>query len=264
MPTDASGGGARRWRDAIALYGGGCVPTPATHAPHQRVGGREARKADPTRPWAWTAPPEQRRDKGGFGGKKTFHPKDIPRTPRTRGIRRFESAGTMPAANPAGRHDTAGAKRPPLVLVCEPPDSLQAGGPINRRSPPGLCRPQVLPDELAMMTRWSDTMRLEDSRSHGNVIAQVVLEQLGVPAGGQAAAVGVVAVGQADGRAVAGDVPGIEGNAQAVTISAQIAAAEASGQASAPASARPSRPGMAAVWGWAGAGPGRAGGMQRR
>ena len=35
--------------------------------------------ADPTRPWAWTAPPEQRRDKGGFGGKKTFHPKDQPR-----------------------------------------------------------------------------------------------------------------------------------------------------------------------------------------
>ena len=52
----------------------------------------------------------------------------------------------------------------------------------------------------------------------------------GLPAGGRAAAVGVVAVGQADGRAVAGDVPGIAFNAQAVTIAAQIVAAEASGR----------------------------------
>ena len=74
---------------------------------------------------------------------------------------------------------------------------------------------------------------LEEPRSNGNVIAQVVLEQLGDPAGGPAAAVGVVAVGQADGRAVAGDVPGIAFNAQAVTVAAQIVAAEASGQASA-------------------------------
>ena len=80
------------------------------------------------------------------------------------------------------------------------------------------------------MTRWPDTMGLEDPRSNGHVIAQVVLEQLGVPAGGRAAAVGVVAVGQADGRAVAGDVPGIAFNAQAVTIAAQIVAAEASGR----------------------------------
>jgi hypothetical protein len=48
-----------------------------------------------------------------------------------------------------------------------------------------------------------------------------------------AAAVGVVAVGpgqavavgQAHGRAVAGDAPGIAFNAQAVTVAAQIAAA---------------------------------------
>ena len=91
------------------------------------------------------------------------------------------------------------------------------------------------------VTRWSDTMGLEDPRSNrnGNVIAQVVLEQLGVPADGPSAAVGVVAVGQADGRAVAGDVAGIAFNAQAVAIAAQIAAAEASGRASAPASAWP-------------------------
>ena len=68
------------------------------------------------------------------------------------------------------------------------------------------------------------------SPRNGQVIAQIVLEQLGVPAGGPAAAVGVVAVGQADGRAVAGDVPGIAFNAQAVTIAAQIVAAEASGR----------------------------------
>ena len=83
-------------------------------------------------------------------------------------------------------------------------------------------------------------MGFEDPRSgNGHVIAQVVLEQLGVPAGGPAAAVGVVAVGsgqavavgQAHGRAVAGDVPGIAFNAQAVTVAAQIAAAEASGRA---------------------------------
>ena len=43
-------------------------------------------------------------------------------------------------------------------------------------------------------------------------------------------AVGVVAVGQADGRAVAGDVAGIAFNAQAGTFTAQIAAAEASGR----------------------------------
>jgi RES domain-containing protein len=54
-----------------------------------------------------------------------------------------------------------------------------------------------------------------------------VLER-GWPADGPAAAVGVVAVGQAHGRAVAGDGPGIAFNAQAVTVVAQIAAAEAS------------------------------------
>ncbi len=76
-------------------------------------------------------------------------------------------------------------------------------------------------------------MGLEDPAAcngNGNVIAQVVLDQLGVPAGRRAAAVGVVAVGQAHGRAVAGDVPGIAFNAQAVTITAQIVAAEASGR----------------------------------
>ena len=119
------------------------------------------------------------------------------------------------------------------------------------------------------------------------------------PAGGPAAAVGVVAVGQADGRAVAGDVPGMAFNAQAVTIPSQIAAAEAPGRSTVsigvsvagrtPAlrSARrataggtdfddlaggmpgghdarpalPGRPGMAALRGRAGAGPGRAGGV---
>ncbi len=44
-----------------------------------------------------------------------------------------------------------------------------------------------------------------------------------------AAAVGVVAVGQADGRAVAGD-SGMAFNAQAVTFAAEIVAAEASGR----------------------------------
>ena len=60
----------------MALTVAGVYPHPPRVPPHQRVWGREARKADPTRLWAWTAPPEQRRDKGGFGGKKTFHPKD--------------------------------------------------------------------------------------------------------------------------------------------------------------------------------------------
>jgi hypothetical protein len=145
------------------------------------------------------------------------------------------------------------------------------------------------------------------------VIAQVVLEPLGVPADGPTAAVGVVAVGpgqavavgQAHGRAVAGDVLGIAFNAQAATITAQVAAAEASGQAAGgpavggrsgrtggsvagrmPAlrtartaggpdelhqtvgrgleprheAATGGPAGMPALWGWAGAGPGRAGG----
>ena len=78
-----------------------------------------------------------------------------------------------------------------------------------------------------MAIRWSGTTGLEDPRSNGNVIAQVVLEQLGVPAGGRAAAVGVVAVGRAHRRrrcpgqcfqCPGGDRPG------------QIVAAEASGQ----------------------------------
>ena len=151
MPTDAGGGGARRWRDAIALYGGGCVPTPATHAPHQRVWGREARKADPTRPWAWTAPPEQRRDKGGFGGKKTFHPKD---QPRNAAYSRHPPGLSRPARcrpQPGRMPYTAGAKRPPLVLVCKPRRQPASRRPINRRSPSGLCRPQVLPNGLGMM-----------------------------------------------------------------------------------------------------------------
>ena len=46
----------------------------------------------------------------------------------------------------------------------------------------------------------------------------------GLPAGGPSAAVDVVAVGQADGRTVAGDVLGIVLDAQAVTIPAQISA----------------------------------------
>jgi hypothetical protein len=49
--------------------------------------------------------------------------------------------------------------------------------------------------------------------------------------GGPAAPVGVVAVGQADGRAGAGNGRGIAFNAQAVTVAAQIVAAEASGRA---------------------------------
>ena len=51
-------------------------------------------------------------------------------------------------------------------------------------------------------------MGLEDPRSNGHVIAQVVARAASRPAGGPAAAVGVVAVGQAC-PAVAGDVPGI-------------------------------------------------------
>jgi hypothetical protein len=69
------------------------------------------------------------------------------------------------------------------------------------------------------------------SPRNGLIIAQVVLLQLGVPAGGPAAAVGVVAVGQAPGRAVAGDALGIAFNAQAVTVPAQIAAAKGLGRA---------------------------------
>jgi hypothetical protein len=77
----------------------------------------------------------------------------------------------------------------------------------------------------------------------------VMLEH-GVPADRPAAAVGVVAVGhgqavavavgQALERAVAGDVPGIESNAQAVTVPAQIVAAEALGRAAGgPSAVRP-------------------------
>ena len=54
------------------------------------------------------------------------------------------------------------------------------------------------------MMRWSDTMGLEDPR------ATVASSRR---AGGRAAAVSVVAVGQAHGRAVAGDVVGIACNA---------------------------------------------------
>jgi hypothetical protein len=89
-----------------------------------------------------------------------------------------------------------------------------------------------------MMMRRADTLGFEDPPRNGIVIAQVVLEQLGVPAGGPAAAVGVVAVasgqatavGQAPELPVAGVVAGIAFNAQAVTITAQIAATEASGR----------------------------------
>ena len=89
----------------------------------------------------------------------------------------------------------------------------------NWRRPPAsacLCRPQVLANELAMMMRWPELMGFEDPRvGNARIIAQVVLEQLGVPADGPAAAVGVVAggsdqavaVGQGHGRAVAGDGP---------------------------------------------------------
>ena len=80
---------------------------------------------------------------------------------------------------------------------------------------------------------------LRGSPRNSLVIALVVGNQLGVPAGRPAAAVGVVAVGlgknvavgQAGDRAVAGDGPGIESNAQAGTVAAQIAVAEASEQA---------------------------------
>ena len=130
MPTDAGGGHA--FRPANERGGG-----------RPGMAGRAFRGPD--------APPEQRRDKGGFGGKKTFHPKDQTRRaaysrPPLVLVGRHDAG-----RNPAGCHYTAGAKRPPLVLVCKPLDSLQAGSPINRRSPPGLCRPQVLPNGLGMM-----------------------------------------------------------------------------------------------------------------
>ena len=92
------------------------------------------------------------------------------------------------------------------------------------------------------MMRWSDTMGLEDPRSNGNVIAQVVLEQLGVPAGGRSGC-GRRRRGGRSGPGVAvrsdrctgGPSPAMSrallSNAQAVTIAAQIAAAEASGRA---------------------------------
>ena len=139
--------------DATGVY-----PHPP-RLPHEM--GREARTADPTRPWAWTAPPEQRRDKGGFGGKKTFPPKDIPRTPRTRGIRRSESAGTMPAASPAGRHFTAGAERQPLVLGCKPAGAMRADGPIDRRGP----AVHFFPRETSMSDKRTSDKRTSDKRT---------------------------------------------------------------------------------------------------
>jgi hypothetical protein len=108
----------------------------------------------------------------------------------------------------------------------------------------GLCRPQVLPNELAMMTPWPDTMSVEDPRAMAMVSSSprsCASSSVARRTGGPTAAVGVVAVGQGHGRAVAGDVPGIAFNAQAVTVAAQIAAAEASGRAAdRPAVAGPS------------------------
>ena len=62
----------------------------------------------------------------------------------------------------------------------------------------------------------------------------------GLPADGQPAAVGVVTVGQADGRAVAGDVAGMAFNARAVTIAARSSRRRPlDGPPAAPASAWP-------------------------
>jgi hypothetical protein len=116
-----------------------------------------------------------------------------------------------------------------------PADALPAGDVRPRqRSLPTAGPPQCMGDDDAVARRHG----LRGSPRNGNdhVIAQVVFDQLGVPAAGPAAAVDVVAlgpgqavaVGQAHGRAVAGDVAGIAFNAQAVTVVAQIVAAEAS------------------------------------
>jgi len=85
---------------------------------------------------------------------------------------------------------------------------------------------------MMTMTWWAHTMGLEDT--HAMVASSprsCASSSASRRTGGPAAAIGVVAVGQAHGRAVAGDVAGIAFNAQAVTVLAQIAAAEASGRA---------------------------------
>ena len=155
------------------------------------------------------------------------------------------------------------------------------------------------------MTRWSDIMGLEDPAAIGNdnVIAQVVLEQLGVPAGGRAAA---VASWRSDGgrggrsgaragrrrrcpghcfQCPGGDHRGADRRGRGLRTvrrrhRRQLGRQDAgppigptggrgrdrlqrtggrhAGRARCPTG--PGRPGMAAVWGRAGAGPGRAGG----
>ena len=89
------------------------------------------------------------------------------------------------------------------------------------------------------MTRWADTMGVEDPQAMAMAASSPRSRSTGSASrrsDGPTAAVGVVAggsdqdvaVGQAHGRAVADDGRGIAFNAQAVTVATRIAVAEAS------------------------------------
>ena len=183
-------------------------------------------------------------------------------------------AGTTPAAP---RHDAilrpersdhrwfSGASlttpRTPLAL---PPDEV---GRVwaARRAYPSVLKP--------MPSRGPPRRRSGARRPPRSVMALSKISTSSASGRAGRRAVGVVAVGPGRAVAVAGDVPGIAFNAQAVTIAAQIAAAEATGGAaggravrqtgapSAPPRPAGGQPGRTALWrGGRGAGHGRAGG----
>ena len=112
-PTPNEGAAMRSQGGAMAAGG----PGDPGGAAGRGAGGHDARRCI----CGLDAPPEQRRDKGGFGGKKTFPPKDQSRNVAYSRPPLFPVGRHDAGRNPARCHYTAGAKRPPLVFWASRP-----------------------------------------------------------------------------------------------------------------------------------------------
>ena len=198
-PNEAGGGAGRRARAGLPTPNeGAAMRSDARPGDGRGRGGARTPAAEARA----SGMPEQRRDKGGFGGKKTFPTKD-----QTRNV-----AYSRPPRFSVGRHD-AGRKpgRMPLhgrseaTTACFLVQAVRhpAGRcATNRRRPPRLCRPQVLPNELGMMMiRGPDTMGLEDPRATVSSSPRSCSSSSASRRTGRRA-VGVVAVGSDEAVAV--------------------------------------------------------------
>ena len=211
-PNEAGGGAGRRARAGLPTPNEGAARGGRAGRRQRAAGGavrtgdlhfRRARCPTCLCICGLDAPPEQRRDKGGFGGKKTFPPKDQSRNVAYSRPPLFLSAGTMPAAT---RHDAitrpersdhrlfSGASRPTPRKPMRYQPTKSAG------SLPTAGPPQCIGNDDAVARHHGSSGIPAQWPRHRPGRARAA-RRPGGRAGGLTAAVGVVAVGSRQARA---------------------------------------------------------------